>query len=102
MVSAAPASDSGKFYVRGDLADQIFLRAHKTVRRYGPLVVKVSSPAKDTMQQPMWQRDSVGMARFIVDWVGALSALSDAVDHAINQVFHGTWWLDRCHPCTPQ
>ena len=45
------------------------LNDYKTIWSYGPLFAQVSSPTKDTMQQLMWQRDSVGVAHFIVDWV---------------------------------
>ena len=40
------------------------------------------SPAKNTMQLFMWQRDVVGVARYIKDCFEVLGALDDAPDDA--------------------
>ena len=75
------------------------LNDYKTIWSYGPREVKVSSPAKKTMQPLMWQRDVVGVAHFIVNWASALGALSDAAAHAFCTIFSSPWRLDRCHSC---
>ena len=40
------------------------------------------SPAKNTMQLFMWQRDIVGVAHYIMDFVEVLGVLDDAPDDA--------------------
>ena len=40
------------------------------------------SPAKNTMQLFMWQRDIVGVAHYIMDCFEVLGALDDAPDDA--------------------
>ena len=54
------------------------------------------SPAYNTMQLFMWQRDIMGVAHHIMECSVVLGAFCDAPDDAPH--VHQPWRLDRCDP----